>query len=264
MSSAAKSRASEPAEKRMTLRQHLVELRNRLLIAALGVLAGSVAGWYLYPFVWTAITEPVKHMGKLSTINFGGLTDPFDMHMQVAIYVGIILSSPLWLYEIFAFLTPGLTRREKAYVFGFFAPSVVLFLGGCVVGWFAIPHIVEMFLGFTPSGDSNLLHANDYFGFVLKLIIVAGVAFVLPVFLVLLNLIGLITAKRMLRSWRWAVLGSIVFTAIATPATDLVTMLLMALPLLVLYLAACLVSWLFDRRKAKTAYDAEADLASPA
>ncbi|WP_298227345.1 twin-arginine translocase subunit TatC [Gryllotalpicola sp.] len=255
-------RAPGSSDKRMTLRQHLLELRNRALIAAAGILAGAVGGWFLYPWVWASLTDPVKSMGTLSTINFQGLTDAFDMHMAVSIYVGIILSSPLWLYEVFAFFTPGLTRREKAYVFGFLIPSVLLFLGGCTIGWYAIPHIVDLFLQFTPNGNSNLLHATDYFNFVLKLMIVAGIAFVLPVFLVLLDLIGIVNGKALLKAWRWAVLGSIGFTALATPATDPITMMIMAIPLLVLYFAACFVSLSFDKRKARRAALVDADLAA--
>ena len=104
--------------------------------------------------------------------------------------IGIVISSPIWLYQIFSFLVPGLTRREKKYTFGFFFSAIPLFLGGIAAGWFVLPHIVEIMYRFVPKGSTTFYETKYYLDFVLKLVLATGIAFVLPVFLVLLNFVG--------------------------------------------------------------------------
>jgi len=242
----------------MSLGSHLIELRNRAMIAAGAVLVAAVVGWFLQPYVWDALSAPIHAMAKShhAQINYPNLTAAFDLRMQLSIYIGIIISSPVWLYEIFAFLTPGLTGKEKRYIFGFFFSAIPLFLGGCVFGWYVTPHIVTLFASFAPSNDATILNASDYFTFVLKLVLAVGVAFVTPVFIVLLNMIGILKAQAILKAWRWAILGSILFAALATPSTDVVSMMILAVPLIILYFAAAGFAWVHDKRKA----DAEAKL----
>lgn len=247
----------------MTLGQHLVELRKRLTMIALGIVVGAVIGWFVSPFIWDAMSAPVHAIAKAqnASLNYPNITAAFDLKLQVAIYAGIVISSPLWLYQIFAFLVPGLTGKEKRYTFGFFFTAIPLFLAGCAAGWFVLPHIVGLLTSFAPSGDKTLLVAGDYFSFVLKLVLAIGIAFVLPVFIVLLNFIGIIKAKAILKAWRIALLVILLFTAIATPSADVVSMFLLAIPLVVLYFASAGVAFLHDRRVAKRAFDVEAELA---
>ncbi|HEY0249051.1 MAG TPA: twin-arginine translocase subunit TatC [Gryllotalpicola sp.] len=257
--------SSKTPDGRMSLGQHLVELRNRAMIAAAGVLLAAIAGWFLQPFVWNALSAPIHEIAREhhnATINYPSLTAAFDLRMQLSIYIGIFISSPLWLYEIFAFLTPGLNSKEKRYVFGFFFSAIPLFLGGCVFGWYIAPHIVALFASFVPGQDSSILTASDYFNFILKLVLAVGVAFVSPVFLVLLNMIGILSAKAIIKAWRWAILASILFAALATPSTDVVSMMLLAVPLIVLYFVAWGVAWLHDRRAARVASRLDAGLAT--
>jgi Twin arginine targeting (Tat) protein translocase TatC len=247
----------------MTLGQHLVELRKRLTMIALGVVVGAVIGWFISPYIWDAMSAPVHAIAKAqnASLNYPNITAAFDLKLQVAIYAGIVISSPMWLYQIFAFLVPGLTRKEKSYTFSFFFTAIPLFLAGCAAGWFVLPHIVGLLTSFAPSGDKTLLVAGDYFSFVLKLVLAIGIAFVLPVFIVLLNFIGIISAKAILKAWRIALLVILLFTAIATPSADVVSMFLLAIPLVVLYFASAGVAWLHDRRAAKKAFDIDAELA---
>ncbi|WP_245558857.1 twin-arginine translocase subunit TatC [Humibacter albus] len=264
MSTAARTKRGRNPEGRMSLGSHLRELKNRFFWVAAGIAAGAIAGWFLEPFVWDAISLPVHEIAKSqnASINWPNVTAAFDLKLQLSVYIGIIASSPLWLYEIFAFLTPGLTRKEKGYTFGFFFTAVPLFLAGCAAGWWVVPHIVGVLTSFVPSGETTLLVASDYFNFVLKLIIVIGIAFVLPVFVVLLNFMRVISAKAIIKAWRWAILTIMVFTAIATPSADVISMFLLALPLVVLYLLSWLIATLHDRRLAKRELDIEAELAS--
>jgi len=249
----------------MSLGQHLVELRKRLFLAAAGILLGAVAGWMLSDFVWDALREPIyaiiNAQQRNAQINYPDITSAFDLKLKISFYVGLIVSSPIWLYQIFAFLVPGLTRTEKAYTFGFFFTAIPLFMAGCAAGWYVLPHVVELMTSFAPSQDSAFINAQNYFDFVLKLVLAIGIAFVLPVFIVLLNFAGVISADSIIKSWRIAILVIVLFTAIATPAADVVSMFLLAVPMVVLYFAAYGIAYLHDRRAAKRARALDEELA---
>jgi len=260
----------------MSLGEHLVELRKRLTRAALAIVGGTIIGWMIYDLTWignllepvlpgiakalsghgtwSAISRPVFAIAEAQgadtakvAINFTSITGAFDIQFQVALAAGIVLASPIWLYQVFAFFVPGLTGKEKRYTFGFLFTAVPLFLLGCVAGWFVLPRIVEVMFNFVPEGATTFYEAKYYLDFVLKLMLAAGVAFVLPVFLVLLNFVGVIRGISILKGWRWAVLAIVVFTAIATPAADVLSMVLLAIPMTVLYFAAVGISIWHDR-----------------
>ncbi len=236
----------------MPLIEHLLELRRRLMWAALGVLGGAVVGWFASEWVLKMLSDPLQSAGdsRLSGLNFPTITSAFDVRLEIAVVVGIVITSPIWLYQIFAFLTPAFTRQEKKYVFGFFFSAVPLFLGGCAAGFLVIPHIVALMIGLADSGES-LIDAKSYLDFALRLMLVIGIAFVLPVFLVLLNFAGVISGKAILKSWRIAILVITLFTAMATPSADVISMVLLALPMIALYFAAVAVTLAHDRRIAK-------------
>jgi sec-independent protein translocase protein TatC len=236
----------------MPLGRHLLELRNRLGRSALAILVGAAAGWFLADFVFEAMRAPLAAValsqGRLATVNFDRLGGAFDLRIQIAFTVGVIISSPVWLYQVFAFFVPALSRTERRYTFGFFFSAVPIFLAGCAAGWFVLPHIVTILAGFAPAQSSSLIQANDYFTFMLKLVLAVGVGFVLPVFLVLLNFLGVVQGRTILRSWRTALLAILLFSAIATPAADVMSMFLLAVPMTALYLVAASVALLHDRR----------------
>jgi sec-independent protein translocase protein TatC len=252
----------------MSLGQHLVELRKRLFRAALAVVAGTVGGWFLYDLgVWTLLSEPITRIAESRgedagtvALNFTNITGGFEIHMQVAIVIGIVISSPIWLYQLFAFFVPGLKRREKRYTFGFFFTAIPLFFAGCYAGWWVLPHIVELMATFVPAGSTSFYDTKYYLDFVLKLVLATGIAFVLPVFLVLLNFVGIMQGKTILKGWRWAILAIAVFTAFATPAADVVSMFLLAIPMVFLYFVAVFVALWHDRVVARRAEEFEASL----
>jgi sec-independent protein translocase protein TatC len=252
----------------MSLGQHLVELRKRLTRGALAIVAGTVGGWFLYDIVWALIRDPITRIAAARNedagtiaLNYSSITGAFDVRIQIALTIGIVISSPIWLYQIFAFLVPGLTGREKKYTFGFFFSAIPLFLGGVAAGWFVLPHIVEIMYSFVPTGSTTFYDTKYYLDFVLKLVLATGIAFVLPVFLVLLNFIGVLQARTILKGWRWAILAITIFTAIATPAADVVSMILLAIPMIVLYFAAVAVALLHDRGVERRAAAFVAELA---
>lgn len=238
----------------MTLGSHLAELRRRIFRAAAGVLLGTLAGWFLSPLALASIRAPIldaaKAQHRLASLNFDTITGAFDLRMQTALTIGVLVSSPIWLYQAWAYLVPALNRKELTYGFGFFFTAVPLFLAGSFAGWLVVPHIVALLTGFATDGSSSFIQANSYFQFVLKLVVAVGIAFVSPIFLVLLNMLGVLPAPTILHGWRIAFLVILLFAAIVTPAADVVSMLLLACPLVLLYYLACFVAVVHDRRAA--------------
>mgnify|MGYP000370796906 FL=1 len=262
----AQAESSAPSRGRMSLGGHLRELRKRVYISALAIVLGAVVGWFFSDAILALLREPIyaiaESQNRVATLNYDAITSAFDLKLQIAITLGIVVSSPVWLYQVWAFFIPGLTRTEKQYSLGFFLSAIPLFVTGCAAGWLVFPHIVELMTGFAPENDTTIINAKIYFDFVLKLVLVVGIAFVLPVFLVLLNFAGVISARSIIKSWRIAILIIMLFTAIATPAADVLSMFLLAVPMVGLYFAAAFVAWLHDRRAAKKRTVAGVDAAS--
>ena len=249
---------------RMTLGGHLIELRKRITRAAVGILLGAIVGWLVSEPVLDALRVPIGNIaqaqGRTSELNFTTISEAFDLRMQIAVTVGVVISSPIWLYQIWAFFMPGLARREKQFAIAFVASAVPLFLAGCAAGWFVLPHIVDIMASFVPAGSTSLYDTKYYLDFVLKLVLATGIAFVLPVFLVLLNFVGVLQGRTILKGWRWAILAITLFTAIATPAADVISMFLLAIPMVGLYFAAVGISLWHDRAVARRVDDLESSL----
>lgn len=259
-------RSGHDPEGRMSLGAHLVELRKRMFRAVIAVAIGAVAGWFVTPWVLDRLRSPVTALahsegGHTAELNFPVITGAFDLRLEIAITVGVIIASPVWLYQIWAFVVPALVRKERNYAIGFLGSAIPLFLGGCFAGWYVLPHIVGILGSFVSKQDVSIMDAKSYYNFVIKLVIAVGVAFVLPVFLVLLNYVGVVSARAILKSWRIAILAILVFTALVTPSADIISMFLLAVPMMLLYLAACLVAWLHDRAVARRQDALDAELA---
>ncbi len=241
----------------MSLGQHLVEFRGRLVKAALAIAAASVGGFFVADYVWSLLAAPLMDVandsGRIAQINYTSISEAFDTKIAIALTVGIVASSPIWLWQIWSFITPALVRREKRFAFGFLLTAIPLFLLGCSTGWWLFPHVVELMTSFAPDGSTTLLTAKYYLDFSIKFVIAIGIGFVLPVFLVLLNFTGVLTAKAIIKGWRWAVVGVTAFTALATPAADVISMFLLAIPMLGLYFLAAFIAWIHDKRQATKA-----------
>ncbi len=235
----------------MSLGEHLVELRKRLMISAAAIVVGLVAGWFLSTWVWEMLRKPINDLeltGRDAIIAYGDITSGFDTKMMISFFIAILIASPVWLYQIWSFLAPGLTKREKLYGVGFLAAAVPLFLGGAFAGWSIMPNIVRLMASFQPEEDAFYLTARSYLDFAIKLLLAVGVGFVMPVFLVMLNFIGVLRGQTILKGWRVAILVIILFAAIATPAADLMSMFMLAVPIVVLYFIAVGIALLHDRR----------------
>jgi sec-independent protein translocase protein TatC len=248
------ARAKNP-EKKMGLGGHLRELRTRLYWSALFILIGSAAGWMLFELVYDQLVRPLKVLDQNPnynvSVNFGTVVGAFDLRFQMAIFLGVIIASPLWLYQLWRFVSPAMKSRERRYTLGFLLTASPLFLAGCAVAWYSMPTFVIGMLSFTPSNAASFLSANEYILFTLRLLLVFGIAFVLPVVLVFLNFLGVVSGKGIQKSWRLAIFISVVIAALATPVSDPMSMLLVAIPLIVFYFIAMVIALARDKRKLK-------------
>ncbi|NNH04936.1 twin-arginine translocase subunit TatC [Microbacterium ulmi] len=240
----------------MPVRNHLAELRRRLYVSLAAVAIAAVVAFILTDPVIRLLTEPIRLIADergadLAALNFDSVTAAFDLRMRIALTVGLIAAAPVWISQALLFVLPALTRRETRRTLVFVLVAVPLFFAGCVTGWLIAPHAIALMSSFVPEGAAQFFQSSRYYDFVLKLIIAVGVAFVLPVLLVLLNVLGVVSAKAILHGWRVAVVVAATFAALATPAADIVSMLLLAGVLVALYLAAAATALVIDRRRAK-------------
>lgn len=233
----------------MPLTEHLRELRNRFMVCLIALVVAAVPGWMAYEPILNTLQAPLK--SQRGELNFGTLTSPLAVQIQVSIFIALIITSPIWIYQVWAFIVPGLKKNEKWTALAFMFSAIPLFITGCYLAYVTLPKAIVILLGFTPSEGVNIVPADDYLTFTTRFIVAFGFAFLLPVFLVGLNLIGVLSAANMLRGWRFAVVGLFIFAALITPTPDPWTMFGLALPMCVLYFCAYGVAWILDRRKAK-------------
>ncbi len=260
-------------EGRMALKEHLREARNRLFKSAIAVLAATVVGFFVYEPVLRALAAPIiainEQEGRTASLNFDSAASPFDLLIQVSVFLGLVLSSPVWLYQLWAFITPGLKTKERRIALAFIAVAFPLFLAGIGLAWLILPNAVRVLTEFTPEDFSNYISVSVYFAFVLRLMLAFGIAFLLPVVLVGLNMVGVVSGKQILKAWRITVFLVCLFAAMAAPGGDALSMFYLAVPLLLLFFVAIGLCLLNDKRRARrtaareAAVDATADTATP-
>jgi len=244
------------ARAQMPLREHLRELRRRLVISLLAIAIGAVVGWIYYVQIFDIISRPIQDVvaqaaaeGRDVRLVVSGVTDAFMLQVKVAVMAGLVLASPVWIYQLWAFVTPGLHPRERRWVYVFVALSVPLFLAGVVLAYVLMPKGLEVLLGFTPQNVGNYLPVDRYLSFFLRMVVVFGIGFLTPLFIVGLNMVGILSGKRLASAWRYIIFGVFVFAAVATPTGDPITMMLLATPVLLLVGGAVVFSLLNDRRR---------------
>jgi len=260
----------------MPLVEHLRELRTRLVKSGLAIVAGMVVGWIYYTQLFALLARPFENVvaaaraeGRNVTLALTGVADPFVLQVQIAALAGLLIASPVWLYQLWRFVTPGLHRHERRWAIGFVIVAVPLFAGGVFLAYTVLPYGLEILFGFTPDNVENIVSVDRYLSFFIRIVLVFGVGFLLPLMLVLLNFAGVITGQRLLSWWRWLIFGVFVFAAVATPTGDPINLALLAGPMLILIVLAVGVALLNDRRRARKAgaegrYDSwDDDEASP-
>ena len=266
-----RSQRRQNPEGRMPLFDHLRELRNRVVKAALALLAGMAAGFIFFDQAWAFIERPLcrtiinGHSGcntpGTNQLILNSPLDPFYLRVKVAFIVGVILSSPVWLYQLWAFIAPGLYAREKRWGHIFLATAVPLFLLGNVLAYFSLGRSMHYLLDLTPHGVQNLIQVDLYMSFVMTMLLAFGIALELPLLIVMLNMAGILTHERF-RKWR-RVLIFVVFliAGIANPSPDPITMLILGGACVALVEVAELIIWRHDRRQARLHPDPYAGLA---
>ncbi|MDQ4006621.1 MAG: twin-arginine translocase subunit TatC [Actinomycetota bacterium] len=243
---------------RMTLAAHLRELRQRALRGALAVVVTTVVSWFFYEQLLDLLVEPYRNaVDNLSSRELdekliqNTIAGPFILQLKIAGLSGLVLSSPVWLYQVWAFIMPGLHRNERRWTLIFSAVAGPLFLAGVALGYFVLPKGISMLLSFTAEGVGNYIEVSAYLSFTLRMLIAFGIAFEIPLFVILLNLAGVVTARQLANARRWLILLAFVFAAVATPSADPFSMLALAIPMAVLFMVSEGIAHLVDRRRAR-------------
>ena len=252
----------------MSLMEHLYELRNRLFYAVLAIAIGAALGfmwWGVAPFglpsLQDLLTRPYCSLPeKVRLTPTPGVcqlqqTSPFEaftIRMQVGVAAGAVLTAPLWLYQIWAFITPGLYTKERKFALTFVGVASVLFAAGAVLAYFIVPAGLTFLVGLGQGAFFTALTGKSYIGFMLTLLVAFGVCFELPLLVVMLNRVGVLPYAK-LRSWqRGIVFGLFVLAAVATPGSDPISMLALATALVLLFEASVFVAWRHDRKLARS------------
>lgn len=243
----------------MPLIDHLRELRSRVVKSAFVIALGSIIGWFFYNEIITKLAEPVCDLksaqltgaDNCGALYINGVLGPLNLQIKVAILTGVIIAAPIWLYQLWSFIAPALHRKEKRNSILFIVAATPFFAAGAYLGYTILPIAVEVLFGFTPDALNNLVKFDDYLDFVLRAILLFGIAFELPVFLITFNLIGFLSGRAILKPWRGWVFGITLFVAGFTPSADPLSMLALAIPLILLYLFSGGFALLNDRRRAK-------------
>jgi sec-independent protein translocase protein TatC len=245
---------------RMPLMDHLRELRNRLLKAALALVLAMVVGLIFFNPIWHFVSHPFcsavingrtgcKTTGDQLVVT--GVFDPFMLHIKIAFFFGLIVSSPVWLYQLWAFIAPGLYRKEKRWAYLFVGVAAPLFAVGAALAYFVMSRGLRYLLGLTPRGVLNLPSIDTYLSYFQGMILGFGLAFELPLALVILNMAGVLTHKRFAKWRRLMLFAAFLFAGIANPSPDPISMLLLAVPCVILVEVAEVVIYFNDRRRAR-------------
>lgn len=241
----------------MTLGEHIRELRNRLVKSVLAITVGTIVGWVYYtPLLdllknpWESGVSGVARANDLEPqLTMTGVADPFTFQIKIALVFGIVLAAPIWLYQAWAFVVPGLHRNERKWSLLFAGIAAPLFFAGVAVGYWVLPKGIQILISFTPPGVQNLVTLPGYLDFVLRMLLVFGIAFLIPFAVVLANMAGAVSGRALGKARPYIIVAAVVFGAIATPTGDPFTLLLLAGPMCLLFLVAEVLARMNDRRR---------------
>ena len=251
-----------PPDGSMTLFEHLRELRYRLIVASLAIIIGMIVSYFFYPQLLELLQHPYWAGIEQQKINNPdannllvniNIASPFTLMLKVLMVSGMVFTSPIWLYQLWAFIVPGLLAKEKKWALIFIGCATPLFLAGVALGYYIMPRGIAVLLGFTQPGITNLQDINTFLSFLLRVMIVFGIAFLIPLIVLMLNIVGVIKAKQLAKARSFIIFGTVVFGAVATPQTDPFSMLALAIPMSVMFLATEVIARILDRRKERRA-----------
>ena len=239
----------------MTLIEHFTELRKRLVRSAIALLICTVAVWQQFETLFSLIRKPydsVQGIGSDAILALTGVTSGFSLQLKVSLAAAVVVSSPIWIFQIWRFISPGLKRNERKWAYYFTAVAVPLFSAGVLLAYFVMPRMLDILFTFTPTDVQNVTSVESYLSFFLHLVLFFGIGFLLPLILVTLNFAGVLSGDRLRAAWRWLILGSFVFGAVATPNGDPLAMTFVALPMIGLSIIAVGIALLNDRRRERS------------
>ena len=241
----------------MPIMEHLRELRSRIIRSFLAIAVASLTMLTVYDPVKNFLTQPYRNLcssrpdfkcdGSLFSL---GPLDGFSARMRICLYGGVVLALPVILWQIWRFIVPALSKKEKRYAVPFIVSSIVLFAVGCSLAYWTLDKALEFLISWSGTDVSQAYQVTKYISLVVLMMLAFGVGFLSPVLLVFLQLVSVVTPRALIKQWRYAVMGIFVAAAVITPSGDPVSMLALAVPLSVLYLLSALVGWLLVRRRA--------------
>ena len=246
---------------RMALSDHFRELRARLIRSALLLVILFFVAIYFYDQLLELVQHPynqaqeqLRGTGTRTEAVVNDATGGLLLQMKLCGVVALIAASPYWLYQIWAFVVPGLHPNEKKYTRMFAAVAGPLFIGGVALGYYVLPKGLSVLISFTPNGVTNLIDFTKYFSFLMRMLLVFGIAMEIPLFVVLLNLAGIVSGQQIGRARPWIVIGTMVFAAVATPSTDPFSMLMLGIPMLILFFLSEIIARILDRIRGRGAH----------
>ncbi|WP_040161024.1 twin-arginine translocase subunit TatC [Nigerium massiliense] len=252
-----------PADGVMSLADHLRELRYRLILSMVVIVLGMVGCAFFYNQLVSLLMQPwgmavqllkgVKPDLDVQVI-MNGVTSPLFLALKMIAVAGLVVTCPVWLYQVWAYIAPALLAKEKRYALYFLLAAIPLFLFGVAVGYIVLPQGITVMLAFTPdniAGLTNLLEVGDFLNLMLQLMLVFGLGFLMPVVVVALNLMGVVSAAALKKARSYVMFGCFVFGAAATPGGDPFSMLALAIPMTLLFLIAEGICYAHDRRVRK-------------
>jgi sec-independent protein translocase protein TatC len=245
---------------RMALSDHFRELRARLIRSALILVIAFCVAIFFYDQLLDLVNRPyldaqraLRDNGTVSIQVVQDATGGLLLQMKLCGVVAIIASSPYWLYQIWAFILPGLHPKEKRYTRMFVAVAGPLFLGGVALGYYVMPKGLEVLISFVPNNVTSLVDFGRFFSFEMRMLLIFGVSMEIPLFVVLLNFAGIISGRTLAKHRPWIVIGTMVFAAVATPSTDPFSMLMLAIPMLILFAISEVICRVSDRVRGRGA-----------
>ena len=253
------------ADGRMALADHLRELRARLMRSVLALVVALVVALFFYDQLFDIIYHPYQVareqlQGKVDTQGtISGAGGPLLLQLKLCGVAAVVATSPYWLLQIWGFIVPGLHQHERRWTRVFALVAGPLFLVGVGVGYYVLPKGLEVLIGFAPDKLQSLVDFGDYFSFFSRMLLVFGIAFEIPLFVLLLNLAGVVSGRSLGRHRPWIVVGTFVFAAVATPSTDQFSMLMLAVPMTLLFMISEIIARMVDRRRGRKSYDGLAD-----
>jgi sec-independent protein translocase protein TatC len=239
----------------MTLVEHLTELRKRIIISLIAVAIGAILAFILYPWIITFLAHPYREITKnknncgpkgCSLVATNPL-EPFAVRLKVATYGGIVFALPVWLWELWRFVTPGLHKKEKRYAIPFIVSSILLFCTGGFVAWLTVAKALQFLAGVGGNSITPFFTASNYLSLISLMIIAFGISFEFPVLLVFLMLVGILKSRQLGRGRRWWAVGITTFAAIITPSQDPYSLAFMAVPMYLFYEASILIGKLMKK-----------------